>query len=372
MFLLFGFLNPFNSGLLFSSTPDSSKALSVEFRNSYGFIIQHHLDMGLYTNHHFPCYEADLGFRVSGKKDWHSQYSFPTMGLGYWYSSLGNTSILGDVHGLLFWSSFPLYVGKYSSINLRLGGGLGYFKKKFDRYENYKNLAIGSHINANLQFGLEYRVRLYKFLAIGVTAGVAHFSNGTMFTPNYGINVPHAGFMVNWNKNDINNRDPKAEKFHFSRFWETKISVSNGIKEILPVMGRKFLVFSGSMDWIYHRSPVGGIGIGLDLFWDESEREILNRLDKPEVSNAGLIKPGIKVIKSWDIGKVDFNIEAGVYLYEKERSDGSVYDKLVLNYSVTELMFTTLYLKTHFARADYIGWGVGVKIRKKGEGRGQK
>jgi hypothetical protein len=35
-------------------------------------------------------------------------------------------------------------------------------------------------------------------------------------------------------------------------------------------------------------------------------------------------------------------------------------------------MFTTLYLKTHYARADFIGWGVGVTMKEKGRVKKEK
>lgn len=344
------------------SPADTARPFALEIRTSYGFVIRHHLDMGVYTTRHFPCFEMNIAWPSSGKSPWQQYYGYPASGLSYWYSSLGNTKILGDVHAVFAWTRIPLFNCRKSEINIRLGCGIGYFRKIFDRYENYKNLAIGSHLNANLQLLLEYRYPINNRFDLTGSLGMAHFSNGTIVTPNYGINVPHASLALSWNEGNWHPLKHDLVPNPFKRHWNISLSVANGIKEILPVMGKKYLVYSFSAEGIYSRTVKGGIGAGLDVFWDGSERAILKRLKNETTNDAGLLKPGIKAIKQWNLGRTNLNFELGIYLYEKETSDGSVYDKLDLQYFITKRFFANVFLKTHYARADFIGWGCGLNL----------
>ena len=55
-------------------------------------------------------------------------------------------------------------------------------------------------------------------------------------------------------------------------------------------------------------------------------------------------------------------IEFGFYAYSKNKSVGFMYHRIGLRYQVSKHLLFNLTLKTHFAVAEYIEWGLGWKF----------
>jgi hypothetical protein len=335
-----------------------------EFFSGYGFVIRHHIDMGVYTKNQFPAFELAIVHPLTGSRRWHQEYHYPDAGISYWYSNLGNSDVLGDVHAITTWLRFTGIESKNWRWSYRIGAGLGYFNKKFDVHDNYKNLAIGSHINASIQLSTSFRWVVHPNLALSWGLGLVHFSNGTMISPNYGINVPWingsvaiqpAGLMGMRIHKDYNK--PRLENFSE---WQ----ISHGFKEIRPLLGPRYNVFSLSYSYFRMLNSRKSLGGGLDVFYDQSEKALLERSGNPVKSNPELLKPGISGCYQAEYGNLSVLLSLGMYLYQLEKTDGVLYDKFGLRYTFYDRYFVQVYLKTHYARADYLGWGIGLKFRK--------
>jgi hypothetical protein len=334
-----------------------------EFRSGYGFVIRHHLDMGGYTKKQFPAFEIAMIHPLSGKRRWHQEYNFPEAGISYWYSGLGNTAVLGDVHALTSWLKFTGIEGKNWQWNNRIGTGLGYFKQKFDIHENYKNLAIGSHINASIQLSSSFQWVIHPNATIAIGLGLAHFSNGTMISPNYGINVPWIYSSLAFHKAGSKGRRilKNYEKAVLKNF--TELQFSHGYKEIKPLLGPRYNVFAAGYSYFWMMNSRKSFGGGVDVFYDESEKSMLERSGISIESNAELIKPGISGSYQAAYGNLSVLLSLGMYLYQKEKTDGVLYDKFGLRYLFLDRYYIQVFLKTHYARADYLGWGFGIKLK---------
>ncbi|HRY33235.1 MAG TPA: acyloxyacyl hydrolase [Bacteroidales bacterium] len=335
----------------------------IETAFSSGFIIPHHLDMQVYTNRHLSIMEFSLRIPTDGSRAWHHAYHFPERGWSYLYSSLGNSEILGDVHGIQTWIRFPLVRSGNSSLHLKPGLGLGWFRKVFDPRTNYKNLAIGSHLNVNLGLSAEYRIELSEQCFAGLRAGLVHFSNGTIVTPNYGINIPTMGVTFGWQQRRV----WKPARIHQDTLKNKTlicIGMAAGTKQILPAGGRSYAVASFSLCATYRFFANGALGAGIDFFLDSSDELILSRKGKETPHSLSLVKPGLKVIRSWEIGRFAFDFQLGCYLGGKDQSDGSVYDILEMRYFMFKQWYLSCFLKTHYAKADFIGWGSGWAFGK--------
>jgi hypothetical protein len=163
--------------------------LLLEGRVNYGFMINHHLEMKIF-NAHFPSFEINLGKETYGRKRWQAMYGYPIMGVSYWYSQLGNSKFLGSANAVFPYINYPIIRNKRHELNLRVGIGLAYLTKSFDRLENYKYIAIGSHLNAAVNMMAEYRWRFNPRMNAAFGVAFMHFSNGSTKTPNYGMNTP--------------------------------------------------------------------------------------------------------------------------------------------------------------------------------------
>jgi hypothetical protein len=370
--LIPAFLLLINQNQVKAGIPDSLHGVCLDLRCHYGFVMRHHMDMGVYTISHFPSFEASISREVDGSKIWHQLYHYPTLGVSYWYSNLGNTSILGDVHALFPWIRFPLVRKERFTLNFRLGIGLGYFQKKFDRYSNYKNLAIGSHLNGNIQLLYDLRYSITQHLCLSAGIGIAHFSNGTMITPNYGVNVPALSAGLSWQPAVVakvtksNNEDLNPIIKH-----EFTFDVINGIKKVHPILGKTYLVFAVSGTYLSPISLKHKVGLGFDVFHDASDKDLVFRTYDIKPSEMEISKPGLKAVYEWDMDKLAIDFEMGIYLYQMEKSTGAIYDKLVIKYFVLRDCYLNCYLKTHYARADFIGWGIGYRFCKTTRQRGE-
>ena len=183
------------------------------------------------------------------------------MGKGFWLSgdrdkfSLyrpGEITELGSAFSIFPFIDFPLTRYKNFSVNFRFRTGrCVYLTKRFDRLTNYKDLAIGSHINAsaNMMFKSEYK--LSERLNISLGFGLQHFSNGSLKLPNYGIEYSCSkcrGCIPSCKGKQINRRPISSlQPSHYSAILrhniEFDIGVSLGWKNMKAVIGQNFLVY---------------------------------------------------------------------------------------------------------------------------------
>ena len=360
--LAFTFLFIVTGQLKAGDTLNKKNAWYPEISCGYGFVVRHHLDMGGYTKNQFPAYELSWVKPLLGQKHWHQEYRYPETGISYWYSGLGNSSVLGDVHAVTTWLRFSALEGTKWQWNYKIAAGLGYFRKKFDITENYKNLAIGSHVNASIQLSSAIRWNFHRNLSLSAGLGLAHFSNGTMISPNYGINVPWLHSTLSFHPGNLHACRVKKEYPSSGKKDFAEILISHGFKEIRPLLGPRYNVYSFSGIWFFGINNRKSLGPGLDIYYDASEKPLLERSGTPVTKMYELIKPGLSASYQAAFGNLSVMLTLGTYLYQKEKSDGILYDKVGLRYTFLDKYMLQLYLKTHYARADYLGWGVGIRL----------
>ena len=340
-----------------------SKDIYLDTKVHYGFIICHHKSMLNLASTHLTAFEVSINKPTYGERSWHQLYKYPQMGLCLWYTALGNSQILGSATAIFPFINFPLLQSKKTSLNFRFGLGLGYLSRRFDRFDDYKNNAIGSHFNGAVNLLYQFKYDLSNKSAISAGIGLAHFSNGAIKMPNLGINVPtiHVGFSyklvsqdnVNYNKTDL---PPISKKNEFLIFCAI------GTKEIYPICGKKY--FTTTISGLYSRvlSHKRKVGIGLDFSYSASNIETLNRDSIYPKYNVLVTRPGLCLSHELIFGKLSFIMQVGTYIYAMDKSDGMFYDRFGFRYQISKHFLANLTLKTHFAKADYIESGFAYKF----------
>ncbi len=336
--------------------------ISIETKIHYGFIARHHPEMAVMSDIHFPVFELSISKQTLGNKTWEQVYDYPETGISLWQCNFANSSIVGSAIALYPFIRFPLLRKEPFALNARFGLGLGFFSTKFDRLENYKNLAIGSHLNAIINMMVESNYRLGNRFTISAGISLTHFSTGTIKFPNYGINVPAVNLGLAYNisksKQSLITKDlPEPD-----RSWEYLVIASTGIKEISAIENKKYFIYNISGDLLKSMSLKYKIGGGIDLFYDNSKADALGKkgiYDNNFNSNGSL---GLHFTYDQEISHLSILLELGTYLYEKHNIDGNIYEKLLINYFITSRFLVSTALKAHYAKADYITWGVGYRI----------
>ncbi len=345
-----------------------SSNIIIEGKVHYGFIYAQHLEMELF-NAHFPSFELTVEKLTFGKHRWEREYNYPLIGLTMLYTGLGKNPALGSAFALMPCINFPLFKNNRLTGGFRFALGLGYLTKHFDRLENYKNLAIGSHLNAAVNLMLEARYRVSSFLTFTAGISLQHFSNGSLKLPNFGLNVPMINFGVairplkpNQNIGDRFFAPTEAYAAVIHKTLEFNIGGLVGYKNMQAVYGQNFLVFHLFENTFFRISNKSKAGFGLDFSYDLSQIKVLEKNGNPVDNNIKIIRPGINGAYQLVISRVGVIINLGYYLGGAETSNGPFYEKFAFQYNFSKDLFATVMLKVHWGRADYIGWGLGYKF----------
>ena len=372
LFFLITFYFAYNSSgrAQFEHKLFSSNTL-LETKIYYGFIYAHNLQLELF-NSHLAAFEINLQQETYGKHQWERAYGYPNLGLSFWYSDLGKSPYLGSAFALIPYINFPILKDKHFFIGFRFGLGVGYLTKKFDRLTNYKNLAIGGHFNAavNLMFDLRYRISNRFILSSGIC--LQHFSNGSLKLPNYGLNLPlfNLGIayrLVKENKFIGDRFYPPTEPFSviLYRYMEFNVGFAMGYKNLQAIYGENFFVYHLYENTFFRLSRKSKGGFGLDASYDASHIKKLE-MENIEVKNKiQIVRLGINAAYGLVLSKFCFLVNLGYYLTGKEKSNGPLYEKLSLQYNFSKIVFANVMLKVHWGRADYIGWGIGLRFNQK-------
>lgn len=107
---------------------------------------------------HAVATEFTVYFTAKPEQTWSHLYNFPMTGFSYRLINFGNKEKIGLAHCLYPQIVFPLLKHPHLALLARTGVGLGYVEKPFDPETNYKNLTIGSHLNAAVLFGIQGRI----------------------------------------------------------------------------------------------------------------------------------------------------------------------------------------------------------------------
>jgi hypothetical protein len=341
--------------------------LLLEGRVNYGFLVNHHLEMKIF-NSHFPAFEINLGKETYGERRWQQMYSYPIIGVAYWYSHLGNSPLLGHAHAIFPYVNHPLIRNEKHEFNFRIGLGLAYLTKRFDRLNNYKYLAIGSHINAAANLMLEYRWRFSTRMNAAVGLALMHFSNGSTKTPNYGINTPaiNLAFAYRLSKeNPYINKKLLPELYLFEFDDKRTIFLDAGstvaYKDMGGEYGRTFTIYNLFGNIFKPVSFKSAFGIGSDITLDRSDPFFAEKQGIIFKNSFQKLRIGINAAYKLSMSKLAYNFNYGIYVSGQVHPT-ITYMKLGLHYDISSNWFGCLVLRTHWAQADFVGLGIGYKL----------
>ncbi|MCF6170774.1 MAG: acyloxyacyl hydrolase [Bacteroidales bacterium] len=349
-------------------SPQSKYNLSGELKLHYGFLWSHHLELDKFQAH-YPAYEISLQQQTWGRHRWEGEYAYPLIGVSLWYSQLGSFEAVGEAIAVYPFINFPLVKDKQQSLNFRLGVGLGYLSKHYNRLENYKNFAIGSHLNVAGSLFFEYRRKWGKILSLSAGMGLTHFSNGAIKTPNYGLNILTANlglsaFIGRPNPEGSSKILPEFYPFEFDgrRYLEVNFSLAVGTIDMTQQLGERFMVYAVYANLMKRVSYKSKFGMGLDMAYDASDKAILEWRGQPVESNWQVLRPGVNAAYELVLSRISFLFNFGLHLAGKERKDGDMYQRLTLKFLFMENVFGNIVLSSHFGKAEYIAFGLGYKL----------
>lgn len=341
---------------------DSSSYFPFGIKGTFhhGAILPHRKEVSEIIEGHTQVYEISFNKASTGKKKWQQLYNYPKTGFSVVAINLGNDKELGMGYGVFPFIEIPINQRK---INLRfkIGYGLGYIEKPFDRKTNYKNVAIGSHFNALIYVNTLWEIKIADGLNTSAGLSLIHFSNGSFERPNLGVNIFSLNTGVTYSFGDKNARI-KSKLEERPHKWSKKITIGVGLKETPPADRQKYVVSTYSFSLMKIRGEKSSYGFGADAFYNTSLSDLIAKDSSTTSSGLDNFRLGLIGIYSFDFGKVSISIGMGGYVLSNYKGNGIIYNRLETRYSVNDKLFLRFAMKTHIAVADFLDFGVGYNF----------
>lgn len=339
------------------------KDFIISAEGHYGFIMSHRNNMAHLIKGHIYGGELNYTFRTDGCRPWQQIYKYPEIGLSIFTMYLSNPQQLGNLGAL--YPFINLRLNKLSSkvnFNLRLGEGLAYITKRFDRINNHKNNVIGSHLNGFVNIRLNASTLLTNTWRLNLGVGLSHASNGAAKTPNLGINMVtvNAGIGYVFGNKCIDVR--RDTIVPCPKNWKISLMGISGVKEREVPNGPKYLIF-GLQTNIYktlnYKNKLGG---GIEATYNNATKDEWLKDSIPTKKFADILQVSAKFSYAYVINKLSFPVDFGVYFFKRQRTNGQFFHRIGLRYMLTEHLIANLTLLTHWAKADYFEGGIGYEF----------
>ncbi|MGY6561161.1 MAG: acyloxyacyl hydrolase [Luteibaculaceae bacterium] len=345
---------------------------TVKFGGLRGHIIPHANDMLHLITGHPTGLIAEYNFKKNLNSEWQRAFNFPDYGITavtQWYQN----DILGDAYGAMAHIKFYLF---RSNFNVKLAQGLGYATNPFHITENTKNNVFGTRIMGAFEVALEYnKTNLYKNFGFSSGLSIIHFSNGRTRSPNKGINGLFAEVALNYSfESKINKTkvlSPKVERYLPDSVEKVRfVSIfRGGINENIYLNQGQHPFYHIGLYAQKRTSRFTTWQLGLDGFWSYMRRQQIQYVSSafPDVNqnvdaDTDFRRIGIVIGHNTHINKLVLVKHLGTYLYRPFNDDNKwLYQRIGLQYDFTKQFFTVVTLKTHFAKAEAVEYGFGLR-----------
>ncbi len=326
------------------------------------FIMAHTAALRHLVVSHPTGLELNFQRQTTGDQPWHGWHGYPKIGLTLTYYDFHNP-VLGHAVAATPYMSKSLWRRPKHDLSFRLGAGLAYLTKPYNRLSNHKNNIASSAFNASIQLRFEYDYALTPHLGLLVGLGLNHYSNGATTKPNLGVNLPSVLLGLNYHQlRTPPQRNPNAPAPTDVGRTFYNLSTSLGFKQRSQSDQQKYLVNSISAAVGRRVSRKSALVAGAEGFYDRSLKATLEDTTRAGLRQPDVKKAGVFVGHEWLFGRMSVVSHLGIYVYEPYRSSTFYYERLGLKYHVTDLLFGAIDLKVHRGSADVIEFKIGAKL----------
>ncbi len=350
----------------FSQKQESPKKFVLDASQFYGSILLHNPDIShLITNHPGGLI---LGFNRKrfGNEDWESQYGYPDTGFSFVYQNMNNPT-LGENFGLYAHYNFYFF---RRNLQFRIGQGVAYNTNPYDKNENFRNNAYGTHLLSSTMVMLNYhKENLIAGLGLKVGISLIHYSNANFKAPNTSTNTMALNFGLTYDLDremgyefiEPEKKERITEPIRYNLVLRTGVNESDVINS-----GRYgFWIFSAYADKRLGRKSA--IQLGTDVFFSNFLKELIRfqSIAFPELGvspDTDFKRVGIFAGHELFINKMSIETQLGYYVYYPFDFEGRVYNRIGLKRYFGDKIFGAITLKSHGAKAETVEFGIGVRL----------
>lgn len=353
--------------LIFTSFFSYSQRIHhIAFSGSKGAILEHTKKLSHLIEKRPYFFELSISQTADGHQLWHHENQFPNYGVLIHYQNLGNPQKLGESWASALFFELNLHKPqKTLNTKLRFAGGFAYLTKRFDLYENHKNIALSSHINVFVALRWSLFIQLHTHLFLIPNLQFTHVSNGRFKVPNLGINTVYPNISLQYQIRETEKKAISDSSYKKISQNEIYLWLGYGRNQEYPPSKKSFSNYTLSGTYFWNIKNRHQLGIGLDIFQEPS----LNvRTQDTELITHYYFRNGfsggIKIAYAFNYGRWILPIEYGYYVFSgiNEFPNGMHFHRVGLRYYHKKHWVMSFTLKSHFAVAYHFDLGIGYRI----------
>lgn len=356
-------LNGFFLLLLSNATiyafPDSTFSnIHISARFHYGFTMAHTKTIEYVVNGRVPGFELIISRPSWGKHVYPQYYRYPQTGMSFFRCYFQHYDILGAASGLYPFIAIPFAIHKpLNNYYYSIGFGLAYLEKTFSIEKNLYNTAIGTKMNILFNFSFGGQQYITPRLALRENIGITHFSNGNIKKPNLGLNYISYAMGLSY----ILKPHPLMPVQYLPQMfnkYEYHCVLSGGARSYALYNNSLFFASSLSAGLGHYISNRHKPGIGGDIFYSEAIALYLKDKNINNISCSKKMQYGIHAFHDLIYNRLILTVQVGKYVHAAF-SEKPVYSRFGIRYKLNNYLLANLALKTHYASADFVEFGLG-------------
>lgn len=348
----------FSAMINVNAQQDSLYRWNIRANVQRGVLLPEYGFMSLQSSEFISGAEVNIRYQTTGKTIWERMYRRPAVGLSAYWSTLGSADYYGQQFALYPYYALNLINKSKFRFDYQMGVGAAYVTKKFNQFENYQNVAIGSHVNIHFHADLVTAFKLNDRNQLELGLSFAHVSNANLSEPNVGLNWTSLWLGYNF----APGKKQAVVNEHFdkpSACFIHEIMFTGGMKHTRTFESFQYPAISLSYELKRRKGYKFAIGAGADVFYDASIEPQMKRLNKPyEKSNSWLT--GIHVSQEFFYNRVSFIVQEGFYLGLTDKLNGYfMYNRAMIRYRFTDHLMVNASMKSHLYILDFPELGIG-------------
>ena len=349
----------------FAQSETVPKKFTIDANAYYGSIILHNPDISHLITNHPSGFTASFNRKRYGHKEWEREYGYPDTGISFVYQDMNN-STLGNNFSL--YAHYNFYFFK-RNLQFRIGQGLAYNTNPYDKNENFRNNAYGTHILSSTFLMLNYhKERLWEGLGLKAGISVIHYSNANVRAPNTSTNTFAFNVGLIYDLDGGQEYDfIKAEKVKLKEPVKYNLVFRSGVNEsdVVNLGQFPFYIFSAYADKRLSRKSA--VQLGTEIFFSNFLKDLirLQAVSFPEMNvdpDTDFKRVGMFLGHELFISDLSIILQLGYYIYYPFDFEGRTYNRIGLKYYFGKKLFGAVTLKSHAAKAEAVEFGIGVRL----------
>ena len=352
--------------IVFSQEAGVTNRYVLDVSPFYGSILLHNTDITHLIKEHPAGLILGFNRKTYGHQEWEELYNYPDVGYSFVYQDM-NDATLGKNFGL--YAHYNFYFFK-RNMQLRVGQGIAYTTNPYNRADNFRNNAYGSHFMSSTYLMLNFhRENIFKGLGFKAGISVVHYSNANVKAPNTSTNTfaLNAGLTYDLDGGlrqeyqSLSSREKMVDPIRYNLIFRTGVNES----DVIGLGQHAFYIFSGYADKRLGRKSA--LQLGADVFFSNFLKDLIRyqAISFPEYGvreDDDYKRVGIFLGHELFINKMSVVAQLGYYVYYPFDFEGRVYNRVGMKRYFGKKVFGAVTLKSHGAAAEAVEFGVGIRF----------